>query len=273
MIFRGSTNEFLQILEIYGQECFALKEPVESPLAFIWFEENGNRLKIDGTDHVFDANSVICLTEFHHVSIEYISKARMLRFNRPFYCIVDHDSEIGCKGILFFGASQLPVFKLGPEELEKFTLFWRMFELEMESADALQLEMLQSMLKRFIILCTRLYKLQYQYSNIENNQINIIREYNFLVELHFREKHTVAEYADLLAKSPKTLSNLFSKISNKTPLQYIQERRMLEARRLLRYTDKSVKEIGYELGYEDSQTFGRAFKNIEGLSPKEYRER
>jgi AraC-like DNA-binding protein len=271
MIFRGSTNEFLQILEIHGQKCYALNETVESPLAFIWFEEDGNKLKIDGVDHIFNTDEVICLTEFHHVSIEYISKARMLRFNRPFYCIVDHDSEVGCKGILFFGASQLPIFKLGDAEREKFTLFWRMFELEMDSTDALQLEMLQAMVKRLIILSTRLYKNQYKYNSFDSSQIDIVREYNFLVERHFREKHTVAEYAEMLAKSPKTLSNLFSKITNKTPLQYIQERRMLEAKRLLRYTDKSIKEIAYVLNYEDSQTFGRAFKNAEGVSPKDFR--
>jgi len=75
----------------------------------------------------------------------------------------------------------------------------------------------------------------------------------------------------LLNKSPKTLSNVFSKIGQKTPLQYINDRKMLEARRLLKYTDKSVKEITYELGYEDVQTFSRFFKKQEGISPTYFR--
>lgn len=101
--------------------------------------------------------------------------------------------------------------------------------------------------------------------------MDIVREYNFLVEQHFKTRHTVAEYADLLNKSPKTLANLFGKFTQSTLLQFIQERRMLEARRLLRYTDKSVKEIANDLGFEDVQTFSRFFKTNEKTSPTAYR--
>ncbi|MBL4888338.1 MAG: helix-turn-helix transcriptional regulator, partial [Flavobacteriaceae bacterium] len=81
-----------------------------------------------------------------------------------------------------------------------------------------------------------------------------------------------AEYADLLNKSPKTISNIFSKLGTKTPLQYIQERKALEARRLLRYSDLQVQEIAYKIGYEDLQAFSRFFKKHEGISPSKYKE-
>jgi AraC-like DNA-binding protein len=135
------------------------------------------------------------------------------------------------------------------------------------------MEMLQMMLKRYLILCTRLYKQQHHLLAIEASSMDIIREFNYLVENHFKTKHTVAEYADLLNKSPKTLSNLFAKLGSKSPLSFIQDRKMLEAKRMLRYSDKAVKEIAYELGYEDIQTFSRFFKNNEGLSPSEFKEK
>ena len=128
------------------------------------------------------------------------------------------------------------------------------------------------MLKRYLILCTRLYKEQYQYSSIKKEN-DIIREFNFLVEQFFSTKHTVAEYAELLFKSPKTISNTFSKIGSKTPLSYIQDRKMLEARRLLYYTDIQIQEIGYKIGHNDIQAFSRFFKNQEGISPSKYREK
>lgn len=272
MTYKGKTNEYLQLEHIHSNKNHTQKERLESPLTFLWFKDNNQNITIDDVKIQTKTNEIICLTEFHKVDISTVSNAKMIRFNRSFYCVIDHDSEVGCKGVLFFGASQLPKFIIPEDELEKFQTIWKMFEMEIQSQDDLQLEMLQSMLKRFIILCTRIYKSQNNYKTLENGKVDIVREYNFLVEQNFRTKHTVAEYADLLNKSPKTLSNLFSKLANKTPLQYIQDRRMLEARRLLCYTDKSVKEIAYEIGFEDLQTFSRFFKKQEGVSPKDFKE-
>ena len=116
-----------------------------------------------------------------------------------------------------------------------------------------------------MILCTRIYKSQKQYDALDSD---LIRQFNYLVEEHHHKLHTVAAYAKLLHKSPKTLSNIFAQTGNKTPLQYIQDRIMLAARRLLHYSDNQVQEIAYELGYEDVQSFSRFFKRHEGVSPK-----
>lgn len=273
MIYKGLTNEYLQLENIQSNNCFVQKDAAESSLTFLWFEDDSNKINIDSIYYQFNKNQIVCLTEFHKVDISNVCKAKMIRFNRSFYCIVDHDSEVGCKGILFFGASQLPILNIPDTEIEKFQSIWKMFEIELQSKEEHQLEMLQLLLKRFVIMCTRIFKSQEKYTTIADNQIDLVREYNFLVEENFRTKHTVAQYAAMLNKSPKTLSNLFSKISSKTPLQFIQDRRMLEAKRLLHHTDKSVKEIAYEIGFEDLQTFGRFFKNAEGISPTDFKEK
>jgi len=272
MKFSGHSNEYLELTTVESPNCALLKETLKNSLTILWFETDHNVLNIDGVEHAFQKNQIVCLTEFHKVEAVSVQRLRLLRFNRPFYCIVDHDKEVGCKGILFFGASQLPVVTIPAEELEKFETVWKMFLLEMQSVDDLQFEMLQTMLKRYLILVTRLYKQQCPNRSFDENTQDIVRELNYLVEQHYRTKHTVSDYAELLHKSPKTISNLFSKLSSKTPLQFIQDRKMLEARRLLRYTDKPVKEIAYELGYEDIQTFSRFFKVQEHVSPTEYRE-
>ena len=54
-------------------------------------------------------------------------------------------------------------------------------------------------------------------------------------------------------------------------MQFIRERILLEAKRLLVYSDKSIKEIAYEIGFEDIQSFSRFFKGKENKSPSEYR--
>ncbi|HRI61515.1 MAG TPA: AraC family transcriptional regulator [Saprospiraceae bacterium] len=273
MEYIGHTDEYLLLAEITPNNCHLLKENTSNGQSLLWMTADGNQLNIDGKDYTFRQNEVVCLTQFHKMRIKKVSSMRMVRFNRPFFCVIDHDSQVGCKGVLFFGASQLPVFQIPVEELEKFDILWRMFSIEMQSKDSLQIEMLQMMLKRLLILSTRLYKAQKMAGLADKNgYADIVREFNFLVEQHFKTKHTVAEYADLLHKSPKTISNLFTRLGTKTPLQLIQERKMLEARRMLRYTELPVKEIAYELGYEDLQTFSRFFKVQEGVSPSEFRE-
>lgn len=272
MQYIGKTNEFLRLTNIKIGTTEILKQRVENGLSIYWNRNQTAVLEIDAQEYQIEPNQLVFITEYHRVEAKQIDEIRFIQFNRPFYCIIDHDSEVGCKGILFFGSSRVPIVTIPEDELEKFEILWRMFCIEMESKDDLQLEMLQTMLKRLLILCTRVYKEQQQMLDTDPSQVDIVREYNFLVEHHFRQKHNVADYADLLNKSAKTLSNLFLQLRQKTPLQIIQDRILLEARRLLYYTDKPIKEIAYEIGFEDIQTFSRFFKNKENISPKDYRE-
>lgn len=271
MKYTGKSNEYLLLTTVTNTDNSLLKEPLENGLTVLWNIDREALLVIDRVEFRIQKNQIIFLTEFHQMEIKNIQQLRLIRFNRSFYCIIDHDSEVGCKGILFFGASQVPLISIPVDESEKFETLWKMFGIEMQSKDSLQIEMLQMMLKRFLILCTRLYKIQHKVLTMGKGSMDIVRQFNFLVESFFKTKHTVAEYAELLNKSPKTLSNLFAQYNQKTPLQIIQDRKLLEARRLLHYTDKSVKEIAYELGFEDVQTFSRFFKKKEGVSPKQYK--
>ncbi len=270
MQFIGKTEEYLILEDINVENCDLLKEQKESSLSILWSQGKDSCLLIDNIEYCIEKNQLIFLTEFHNVKVEKVNQIRLIRFNRPFYCIKEHDSSVGCKGLLFYGASRVPIVNIPDKEIEKFETLWKMFKLEMESRDTLQIEMLQMMLTRLIILCTRLMKEQSDIY-LDEKKHDIVRSFNYLVETHFKTKHTVSAYADLLNKSPKTLSNLFSKQKQKTPLQIIQDRILLEARRLLAYSEMAVKEIAYEIGFDSVQTFSRFFKNKEGISPVEYR--
>ncbi len=91
------------------------------------------------------------------------------------------------------------------------------------------------------------------------------------VEHNFRKLHSVKEYATLLNVTTKTLTNYVSECSSLTPLEIINHRITLEAKRLLRYSDYMIKEIAFELGFEDPSYFVKFFKRQEGCSPAEYR--
>ncbi len=271
MRYTGKMEEFFEVAYLSANNYAPIINFNSNELSLLWFQEDGNELVIDRVTHSFKKNDIVSLTEFNQIQVKAIGTAKFLKWNKHFYCIVTSDSEVGCKGILFYGAASLPIIYPSDQEVETLSTVWKMLELEMTSSDNLQEEMLQMMLKRIIILTTRMYKAQTQYKNVEHKNFDIIREYNFLVEQYFREKHTVAEYAELLFKSPKTLSNLFKKLGKKTPLQFIQDRKLLEARRLLSYSNKTVSEVGYEIGFADVQSFSRFFKKQEGVSPVDFK--
>ncbi len=269
--FRGAADEFLHLAHLTTANWATFAKRIDSGLSILWVQESETCLMVDGVEYCLTRNQILFLTDLHRVTMRKLSSLRLLQFNRPFYCVVDNDSEVGCKGILFFGASQVPIVKIPKEESDKFETLWKMLRLEMQSHDELQIEMLQTMMKRLVILCTRLMKERAGFTNIDKARLDILRQFNFLVEQHFRRMHSVAHYAKLLHKSPKTLANLFAKFKQKSPLQIIQDRILLEARRQLAYTESPIKEIAYTLGFDSIQSFSRFFKSKEGTSPSEFR--
>jgi AraC-like DNA-binding protein len=192
-------------------------------------------------------------------------------FNKQFFCIQTHDEQVSCNGFLFFGSAQPQVIKLCEKDLEQFELMHKMFIGDLSFKDELQGEMLRSVLKRLLIVSTRLLKNALPDASLGKSQMDLIREYNLLVEKHFKEFHKVKEYAKLLFKSPKTLSNLFTKHINKSPLNVINERIILEAKRLLLYSNLTNDEIGTELGYKDASHFSKFFKKHTGINPSVFK--
>lgn len=270
MVYFNSQNAFLAIHERESSPVKVHEKLVSSELLVLWFLEDNNTLFIDHEEHTFHKNQVVCLTEFHHIKWGNVGKVRSVKWNKFFYCVINHDSEVGCKGILFYGASELPIIHLGSKEIEQFDRTWQTMCEEIGQKHSMQEELLQTTLKRALILLTRVYKDQHDIAAVEPPQMDIIREYHFLVEQHFKSKHTVAEYADMMAKSPKTLANAFKRLGAKSPQQFIKERRMLEARRLLHLNALSISEVGYTLGFADVQSFSRFFKREQGVSPMHY---
>ncbi|MBL4658385.1 MAG: helix-turn-helix domain-containing protein [Flavobacteriales bacterium] len=82
----------------------------------------------------------------------------------------------------------------------------------------------------------------------------------------------VKEYADLLSTTSEHLNGETKKVRGKTASDLISDRIILEAKRLLMYSEFSNKEIAYFLNYEDPSYFSRFFKNKIGISPSEFRD-
>jgi AraC-like DNA-binding protein len=175
--------------------------------------------------------------------------------------------------MLFYGASDIPKIAIPNERKEQFNFIWDSFLMEIKERDNFTLDILQTLLKRFLILSVRVYKNNNLNLPVDNANLALIREFNYLVEKNFKTLHKVSEYAALLNKSPKTLSNLFTQHIDKTPLQIINDRKMLEAKRMLTFTNAPIQEIASEMNFNDLQAFSHFFKTREGISPSQYREK
>jgi AraC-like DNA-binding protein len=107
--------------------------------------------------------------------------------------------------------------------------------------------------------------------SVSNPTPAIVTSFKHLLQKQFRDHINVNGYADQLHVSPKHLIDLCKKHTGKTPLQLIKEYTVAEAKRLLYNTDLSVKQVAYELNFDDPANFSKYFKSVCGYSPADYR--
>ena len=241
---------------------------------FIWVQSGTLTLEIDHISMRLEKDEIVTLTPLHHLEVKEVDGEYLtFVFNSNFYCIYGHDNEVSCNGFLFYGSSKVMKLALSVGQSSNLHDIVRIFRQESVIHDNLQEEMLRIVLKRFIITCTRIARQLFGVGQEKEKTFDIIRQYYVLVDRHFKEKKQVQDYADILCRSPKTLSNLFSTCGLPSPLRVIHDRIEAEAMRLLLYTHKSAKEISSILGFEDLSAFSRFFKKMTGESVSDYRKR
>ncbi|MCS4224583.1 helix-turn-helix domain-containing protein [Sphingobacterium sp. BIGb0165] len=229
---------------------------------------------IDEVQYTFPKNTVLPLMANQNFRFEHPEQLVAWQFNREFYCIVDHDAEVGCVGFLFYSISNPMFIGLSQQDIDDIQLTGQFCETDMQVRDRMQNEMLRTLLKRVIISVTRLARKQTAGNALlTDEKLDLIRKFNLLLECNFKIEHEVRFYAGELNKSPKTLANVFSLLKFPSPSSLIQKRIMLEAKRYLNYTDRSAKEIAYQLGFISPAHFSRFFKQHAGDTISAFRDR
>ena len=232
------------------------------------------KITVDGVAYDFPSWSIIPLyanQSFHFFNPEKITT---WQYNRGFYCMADNHMEISCLGLIFLGYSKKLFIEIDAGQRHRILALIKIFIEEFDSGDYIKTDMLLTLLKQLIIILTRLARQQYFIDVVFfDEKFDLIRQFNFYVEGNFRKEHKVKFYASLMNKSPKTLSNIFALYNYNSPMSIIHDRIITEAKRLLFYTDKSVKEIAFELGFEDAAHFSRFFKNSTDQNPSGFRKK
>jgi AraC family transcriptional activator of pobA len=99
----------------------------------------------------------------------------------------------------------------------------------------------------------------------------LMSRFGALVERRYRDNHSVGQIAAALHVSESRLRNTCLATTGQSPIQLLHARVLLEAKRELHYTSKSVREIAFALGFEDPAYFTRFFSRLAGLSPRAFR--
>lgn len=147
----------------------------------------------------------------------------------------------------------------------EFESFYLEFNLEAQDLDIIFLR------------CNLILKLISRLLIIEDKKDNIIKlnpillSYEVLIDTHFRSNKLVSFYAEKLNVTPNYLNVLCNKYFNKSATSFIQDRVILEAKRLLQVSQFSVKEIAYKLGFSEPAYFSNFFKLHTGISPRKFR--
>ena len=262
-----------QLEIIRGENACSANESHRSEAYEIFFIEKGEgRYQVDFHEFSIKDAGVFCLSPGQVFSVEsenLISGCR-ISFNREFYCVETHGKEIACNGVLFNNVHKATFIQLDRDEVPAFRFIVDKMEEEFKHPGKAHSDILETYLRMFLIEALRKHDDRTS-SHIDNGKNQLVGDFIANVEKYFRVKHSVSEYADMLFVSPKSLAKRLNAEGYKTPTEVIRDRIVLEAKRDLRYTRKSVKEIAYDLGFEDPGYFTRYFKKSTSISPADYR--
>ncbi|MDO5510016.1 MAG: helix-turn-helix domain-containing protein [Weeksellaceae bacterium] len=239
----------------------------------VWFQYGSSKHMIDYTSVNVEPGSLIFINK--DSILQYDSEnefgGKIIFFTESFFAKTIADLDFLRKTIFFdkllpFSESRIT---------DKSVFLTRIFEdLETEftrNKDRWQEFLLKNMLHNLILFAER----ERSHSNFTFQQnsaeLDCVLEFRNELEIDFRKEKMVSYYANKLGVTEKKLNLATSKILGKTPKSIIDERIMLEAKRMLNYSSDSVKEICYSLGFEEPTNFNKYFRKHEDMTPKQFR--
>ena len=160
-----------------------------------------------------------------------------------------------------------PVFR--PEDLNVYKeLFGKLYELA-SSDDYIRDMRINSTLSELLALIME-QSWHPENTTISKKRLDLVNVKSYLDE-HYTEKISLDYLSGLFFIDKFYLSKIFKDAYGTTINAYILSRRITQAKKLLRFSDMSIDEIGSRVGMNDANYFSRSFKKLEGISPREYK--
>jgi len=179
----------------------------------VLFLPKGCELQVDLTNYEVKQPSLFFISPNQYLTLKKCGTETgyFIFYNRDFYCIQIHDDEVACDGLLFNNIHNIPTVALDKEQAPFFTSIFGQMADEFGLNDVSLEEMIRTYLKQLFIKAARLWKKQNLDKQLadHNSDLEFFRKFTLLVEEHYKQKHNVADYADLLFIAPKTITHKF----------------------------------------------------------------
>ena len=270
--FKQFTFKKFGYLDFAGDLSYQLSQSDYKKFIKIVFVKAGGHIIIDFEEYRLQQDAFFFINAGQYYWFDNNCNGTMLYYSRDFYCVEVHDKEVACDGILFHNVYEIPIIVMDSITSVILQNILQETKAELEYEESNTEEMLRVLLKQIIIKCTRIWKKEHYLDNEKSKpEVEFSREFGQLIEWNYTRLHTVAQYADLLHITPKSLNRRISINNQMTPNDVIKNRIILEAKRLLVHTSLSIKQISYKLGYEDTSYFIRFFTKQASLSPQSFR--
>jgi AraC family transcriptional activator of pobA len=201
-------------------------------------------------------------------------EGKVLIFTENFFCTTESDTSFLRSSILFNNLSDTQLLCLDKNKFQSLN------ELSLQISEELSLpndnykhSLLKNYLHNFLLLADREKRKQGFNELKKGADLDYTILFRDLIEINFTKLKAVSDYSSQIFISEKRLGQATSKVLGKTPKEIINDRVLLEAKRLLVHTHQSIKIIGQELGFEDPAYFVRYFKKNTETTPVEFREK
>lgn len=208
--------------------------------------------------------------QIHRWDFDTHTEGYLVNFNESFFSALYHNPNYVREFPLFSHISGKPVNILDMSccaEVEQ--NFAQMLE-EYQKGEDFAMDILRGLLTVVLARLSRVAPLSFR-ENTSKHHLTLMRQFEKLIELHFREKHLPKEYAELMFMTPNHLNALTNSVMGKSAGELIRERILLEAKRLLAHSDLLVSQIAEMLHFEDNAYFTRFFKKYLGITPEGFR--
>ena len=245
--------------------------------SLIWLISGSGKVKADFSEYCFQENSLFAFSPYQPFmfSTDEALNGIAIQFHPDFFCIHKHQAEVACNGVLFNNIYQQPFITLNENSISTLKMLIDQIKTEMQNTALAQYELLISYLKIFLITTSRLKTEQEPKAFEAISELKepfLLQNLKDAIEKDFKTKHSASDYAQSLNVSTSALARITKAHFNKTLTNLISERIIIEAKRELYLTNKAIKEIAFELGYQDEYYFSRFFKTNADLSPQMYRD-
>lgn len=241
----------------------------------IWLKNGEGSHQIDLYEHQYKGSVMFVLApgQIHKIDQSIPSEGYVIKFLPSIFENENDFYNHILDTCLFDSVASCPVINV-PDNTN--TILDNLFQSLMEEFNNSEIDtetMISSYLKILVTHINRIKRQKVSQDVIINDpHYSLYREFKIAVEKNYKKEHSVNYYAELLSTQSRALNSVSRKYVDKSAGEVIKDRILLEAKRSLYHETKSIKELCFDLGFEDPAYFTRFFKKYLGVAPQYFKE-